>query len=391
VRLSGPSRGAALLATLLLAGWAGAESATTKERARLRQGPSAATELLGEVDAGTTLELLGESGGWRQVRTPDGKTGWVWSEHLGARPDEPKPTEPARPAPPPRASADDIRDLRDDVRALRERPEPASDSRARSATSRVGSTIGSCPPPSRPTRRATAPARSGPYCSPPARRWASRRAACSSVAAIDGSADAYGSEARVAAVLVVLGYLAGCVPSGLLLGRRAGIDVRRSGSGNIGATNVARSAGAVLGLATLVADAAKGALPVLLARTLDGRPAVATAAGVAAFLGHVFPVTLRFAGGKGVATALGVLLVISPLVAVCALGVFALAFLLTRYVSLASVLAAILVPIATAALGYPRSTLAAGVVMSAIIVVRHRENVARLRAGTEPRFALPKK
>ena len=195
----------------------------------------------------------------------------------------------------------------------------------------------------------------------------------------------------MAAALVVLGYLAGCVPSGLLLGRRAGIDVRRSGSGNIGATNVARSAGAVLGLATLVADAAKGALPVLLARALDGRPAVATAAGVAAFLGHVFPVTLRFAGGKGVATALGVLLVISPLVVVCALGVFALAFLLTRYVSLASVLAAILVPIATAALGYPRSTLAAGVVMSAIIVVRHRENVARLRAGTEPRFALPKK
>jgi glycerol-3-phosphate acyltransferase PlsY len=195
----------------------------------------------------------------------------------------------------------------------------------------------------------------------------------------------------VAAVLVVLGYLAGCVPSGLLLGRRAGIDVRRSGSGNIGATNVARSVGAVLGLATLVADAAKGALPVLLARTLDGRPAVATAAGVAAFLGHVFPVTLRFAGGKGVATALGVILVISPLVVVCALGVFALAFLLTRYVSLASVLAAILVPIATAALGYPRSTLAAAVVMSAIIVVRHRENVARLRAGTEPRFALPKK
>ena len=155
----------------------------------------------------------------------------------------------------------------------------------------------------------------------------------------------------MAAALVVLGYLAGCVPSGLLLGRRAGIDVRRSGSGNIGATNVARSAGAVLGLATLVADAAKGALPVLLARALDGRPAVATAAGVAAFLGHVFPVTLRFAGGKGVATALGVLLVISPLAVVCALGVFVVAFLLARYVSLASVLAAIVVPIATSALG----------------------------------------
>jgi glycerol-3-phosphate acyltransferase PlsY len=167
--------------------------------------------------------------------------------------------------------------------------------------------------------------------------------------------------------------------------------VRRHGSGNIGATNVARSAGALLGLATLVADAAKGALPVLVAGALDGRPAVATAAGVAAFVGHVFPVTLRFAGGKGVATAVGVLLVIAPLALVCALVVFALTFLLTRYVSLGSVLAAIAVPIAIAALGYPRSTLAAGTVMSAIIVVRHRENLARLRAGTEPRFTLPKK
>jgi glycerol-3-phosphate acyltransferase PlsY len=208
---------------------------------------------------------------------------------------------------------------------------------------------------------------------------------------IDGSAVGSVSEARVALVLVVLGYLAGCVPSGLLLGRRAGIDVRRHGSGNIGATNVARSAGALLGLATLVADAAKGSLPVLVAGALDGRPAVATAAGVAAFVGHVFPVTLRFAGGKGVATAVGVLLVIAPLALVCALVVFASTFLLTRYVSLGSVLAAIAVPIAIAALGYPRSTLAAGTVMSAIIVVRHRENLARLRAGTEPRFTLPKR
>ena len=195
----------------------------------------------------------------------------------------------------------------------------------------------------------------------------------------------------MAAVLIVLGYLAGSVPSGLLLGRRAGIDVRRHGSGNIGATNVARSAGTLLGLATLVADAAKGALPVLLARALDGRPAVAIAAGVAAFVGHVFPITLRFAGGKGVATALGVLVTIAPLALLCALVVFALTFLLTRYVSLASILAAIAAPVAIAALGYPRSTLAAGVVMSAIIAVRHRENVARLRTGTEPRFGLPKK
>jgi hypothetical protein len=114
-----------LLATLLLATWAGAESATTKDRARLRQGPSAATELLGEVEPGTTLELLGESGGWRQVRTPDGKTGYVWSEHFAARPDDAKAAEPGRAAAP-RTIAEEVRDLRDEVSALRQRPEPAS-------------------------------------------------------------------------------------------------------------------------------------------------------------------------------------------------------------------------------------------------------------------------
>jgi len=220
---------------------------------------------------------------------------------------------------------------------------------------------------------------------------------------IDGSAVGCVSEARVALVLVVLGYLAVCVPSGLLLGRRAGIDVRRHGSGNIGATNVARSS-KKLGIATLLLDALKGYAAVRLDMYLGARfwnvcfPTDLTPcyviiglAALFAMIGHIFPVWLKFKGGKGVATAVGVLLVIAPLALVCALVVFALTFLLTRYVSLGSVLAAIAVPIAIAALGYPRSTLAAGTIMSAIIVVRHRENLARLRAGTEPRFTLPKK
>jgi hypothetical protein len=111
-----------VLATLLLAASAGAESATTKERARLRQGPSAATELLGEVEAGTTLDLLGESGGWRQVRAPDGRVGYVWSEHLVARPDDVRPGDTGRT----RTIAEELRLLRDEVSALRQRPEPAS-------------------------------------------------------------------------------------------------------------------------------------------------------------------------------------------------------------------------------------------------------------------------
>jgi len=195
----------------------------------------------------------------------------------------------------------------------------------------------------------------------------------------------------VALLLVLVGYLCGSIPSGLLLARRVGVDVRRTGSGNIGAANVARSAGVGLGLATLAADATKGAVPVLLARWLSGDPAVAAAAGVAAFLGHVFPVTLRFAGGKGVATALGVLAALAPLALLGAVTVFLLVFGACRYVSVASVVAAVAAPLAVAALGRPPAVVAAAIAMSVVIVLRHRENFARLRAGTEPRFGLHKR
>jgi len=195
----------------------------------------------------------------------------------------------------------------------------------------------------------------------------------------------------VVALLVLLGYLCGSIPAGLLLARRAGVDVRLTGSGNIGAANVARSAGGALGLATLLADALKGTVPVLVARAVTNRPAVAAAAGVAAFAGHVFPVTLGFAGGKGVATALGVLVTLAPLALACAAAAFLLVFAVFRYVSLASVVAAAVAPLAVAVLGYPAPTLAAALVMSSIIALRHRQNFVRLRAGTEPRFTLRKK
>jgi len=187
--------------------------------------------------------------------------------------------------------------------------------------------------------------------------------------------------------LILLGYLSGCVPWGLVLARRAGVDVRRAGSGNIGATNVARTAGFGLGLATLAADTLKGALPTVLAGRLT-EPATTAATGLAAVLGHVFPLPLRFVGGKGVATALGVLVVLCPLAAGCAAGVFALAFALGRYVSVASVLAALAAPLAVALLAYPPPTLAATLLMTAVIVLRHRENLRRLRFGSEPRFGV---
>ncbi len=192
-------------------------------------------------------------------------------------------------------------------------------------------------------------------------------------------------------LLVVVGYLCGSVPFGVLLARRAGVDPRVAGSGNIGAANVARTAGVGLGVMTLVADALKGALPALLARALTDRPALAAAVGVAAFLGHLFPVTLGFAGGKGVAHRAR-----RPPDARAACGgraaaVFVLVVGLTRYVSLASVLAALAAPLLVVLLAYPEPVLAASLVMTAFIALRHRDNFRRLRAGTEPRLTLHKK
>jgi len=193
------------------------------------------------------------------------------------------------------------------------------------------------------------------------------------------------------AALFLLAYLLGSIPSGVMLARLAHVDVRRHGSGNIGATNVARTAGVRFGLITLGADALKGAIPVLLARRLSPDPAVAAGTAVLAVVGHVFPFTLGFAGGKGVATAFGALCVLCPLAAAWSTGVFLFALALDRRVSFASVLAALAAPIALVVHAYPIESLAAALLMAAIIVGRHRDNLGRLRAGTEPRFKLPKR
>lgn len=190
--------------------------------------------------------------------------------------------------------------------------------------------------------------------------------------------------------LLALGYLCGSIPSGLLLAQRAGVDVRRAGSGNIGAANVARTAGLSLGLLTLLIDSAKGALPVLVARAANASSTLQAGAGLAAFAGHVFPVTLRFAGGKGVATALGVLLALCPAGTGLAAAVFGLALWLTRYVSLASILGALSAPVAIGWLGGSTPTIAVAAAMATVILVRHRDNVRRLRTGTEPPFRMHK-
>ena len=195
-------------------------------------------------------------------------------------------------------------------------------------------------------------------------------------------------------LIAVGSYLLGAIPTGYLLARLKRIDVRSTGSGNIGATNVARSAGKTLGLLTLLLDAAKGALPVLVVESFDwglrASPDLSQlaplVAGCAALVGHCFPVTLGFRGGKGVATALGALAVLAPLTLPVSLGVFAAVFAAFRRVSLASITAAVSAPAAASWTGYAPPVVACICLMAVLIVYRHNENISRLLAGTEPRF-----
>jgi glycerol-3-phosphate acyltransferase PlsY len=190
------------------------------------------------------------------------------------------------------------------------------------------------------------------------------------------------------ALLVAIGYLCGSLPTGVWFGRRAGVDVRRRGSGNIGATNVARTAGTRAGLLTLVCDIAKGCVPTLVVGTIttDRWPAVLV--GIAAVVGHVFPVFSRFAGGKGVATGFGVFLPLAPAAATVSLVMFLVAAFWTRYVSLAAMLASAMLPLACIALRYAMPIWTGALVVAGIILVRHRENLLRLRKGLEPKFRL---
>jgi glycerol-3-phosphate acyltransferase PlsY len=186
--------------------------------------------------------------------------------------------------------------------------------------------------------------------------------------------------------MVGFAYLLGSVPTGYLLGYFAGVDVRRAGSGNVGATNVARVAGKWLGLLTLLGDAAKGFVPVLIALRMDLGAEVTGLVALAAFLGHLYPVFLKFQGGKGVATALGALSALAPAATGVLLLVFLIVALATRIVSLASIAVAGVAPAAIWLLGYPTPVIGAVLLMALMTIWRHRENIQRLRAGAEPRF-----
>jgi len=188
--------------------------------------------------------------------------------------------------------------------------------------------------------------------------------------------------------LLIAAYLVGSIPSGLLVARSAGIqDIRQHGSGNIGATNVLRTLGWKYGLAVLALDAAKGSCGVLLARWAGTGQIGQTLGGIAAMTGHLWPCTLRFQGGRGVATSLGLMLVLNPLVALLSASVFVGVVALTRYVSLGSMTAASSAVLLLIVRGAPaRQVLLCGL-GAAAIVWRHRPNIERLLNGTESRFS----
>ena len=186
---------------------------------------------------------------------------------------------------------------------------------------------------------------------------------------------------------IVSAYLIGSVPFALLLARRWGAaDLRQFGSGNLGAANVLRASGVRAGVLVAVLDVAKGAASVALAMRVSSGPVAPAAAGFAAIVGHIYPVWLKFKGGKGVATACGVFSVLTPLAVPPSLAVFFVAVWATKYISLGSLLATIALPSIAYATGAPAATLVAAWAAAGLIIFRHRSNVARIAGGTERRL-----
>jgi glycerol-3-phosphate acyltransferase PlsY len=193
------------------------------------------------------------------------------------------------------------------------------------------------------------------------------------------------------AIVFAASYLVGSIPFGVIVGRMRGFDPRSVGSGNIGMTNVARAGGSGAAAMTFVGDMLKGAIPVAVVRAMGYPPAIVAWAGLAAFVGAICSVFLKFRGGKGVSASLGIWVVVSPLALLFALAAFGIMLATTRIMSLASIIAALVLIPAAFALALPEPYLALAIAMSALVIVRHRENISRLMAGTEPRFAASKK
>ena len=201
------------------------------------------------------------------------------------------------------------------------------------------------------------------------------------------------------AVVVIGSYLLGSIPFGYLAGRIAGIDIRKCGSGNVGATNVIRTLGKSYGYPVFVADFLKGfsavKMSILIATRVQpewiSSEVFGIAAAISSVLGHSFPVWLRFKGGKGVATSGGALFALAPVAALVGAAIWIVTFLLTRYVSVASIVAAAALPLIILITTWLSQTsgkllVYSSVCLAALVIWRHRSNLSRLMRGTEPRF-----
>jgi glycerol-3-phosphate acyltransferase PlsY len=187
-----------------------------------------------------------------------------------------------------------------------------------------------------------------------------------------------------ALTIIILAYLVGSIPFGLILSKVfASTDIRSAGSGNIGATNVMRVLGKKLGVLTLIFDILKGALFVILAEVVTHSEMWASLAGLAAFLGHLYPIYLKFRGGKGVATSVGIFLFLAPYAFLVDMVIFLLMVYQTRYVSLGSIIAAALLPVILLVFSSSYVYVILAVIMGGFIILRHRDNIQRLRQGRE--------
>lgn len=186
-------------------------------------------------------------------------------------------------------------------------------------------------------------------------------------------------------VALVASYLIGSIPFGLILARTRGIDIRKHGSGNIGATNVWRTVGPAYGAAVLALDALKGSAAVILGRQA-GIEEAELLTGMAALFGHAFPIYIGFKGGKIMATGAGVMLTLTPLATLLAIAVFAVVVFISRFVSLGSIAAAVSLPFLLVAFHYSGKYLAFGVLVGLFAILKHLPNIKRILAGTESKF-----
>ena len=189
-------------------------------------------------------------------------------------------------------------------------------------------------------------------------------------------------------IAVALGYLFGSIPFAFLVTRARGIDIRKVGSGNVGAANVLRTAGVMPAVAVMLLDIAKGAMAVQVARLVTGDLAVVTAAGCAAIVGHIYPAWLGFRGGKGVAASAGVFGMLAPVATVIAAAVFVGTVVVTRFMSAGSIAGALALAVAVMVGNVPAPVVAGAMLAAILIVHRHRDNLSRLVAGTERRIGM---